>query len=66
MSEYQIGYASTIISILLVALGGSFGIINAFFWYTLKRIKKDIDSLWSKRNIDHDDITRIKAKLDID
>jgi len=65
MSQSQISNAAAIIPVLLVVLGSCFGFINALFFFILYRIKKNIDSLWSKRNEDHDRITVIETKCNI-
>jgi hypothetical protein len=62
MPQSQISNAATIISILLVVLGGCFGVISTLFFLVLKRIKSSIDKLWTKRDADHDRITIIEAK----
>lgn len=63
MPQSQISEATNLINVFLVVLGGCFGLINAFFFFILNRIKKNIDDLWSKRNSDHDRITIIETKL---
>lgn len=65
MSQPEISNAATIIQLLLVCVGGCLGLINALFFFILNRIKKNIDSLWSKRNEDHDRITVIETKCNI-
>ena len=63
MSQSQIGDAATIIQLLIICVGGCFGLINALFFFILNRIKKNIDNLWSKRNADHDRITIIETRI---
>jgi hypothetical protein len=65
MPQSQIGDAASIIPILLIVLGSCFGFINALFFFILNRIKKNIDSLWTKRNSDHDRIIAIETRNDI-
>ncbi len=65
MPQSTISDAATTIQFFIVALGACFGLINALFFFILNRIKKDIDSLWSKRNSDHERITNIETKRNI-
>jgi hypothetical protein len=64
MPQSQVSDGAAIIQLLIVCLGGCFGVINALFFFILTRIKKNIDGLWSKRNSDHDRITVIETKLE--
>jgi len=62
MSQPTIGDAATTIQFLIVVLGGCFGVINALFFFVLNRIKKNIDSLWAKRNKDSERLTIIETR----
>ena len=64
MPPTQISNDPAVIQFLTLIIGGCVGVINLFFFFILRGIKKNIDDLWTKRNEDHDDITRIKAKLE--
>jgi len=65
MPQSHISDAASTIQLLIVVLGGCFGLINALFFFILNRIKKNIDSLWSKRNEDHTRITIIETKCNV-
>jgi predicted outer membrane lipoprotein len=63
MPETEIGNAVSYIKLVIVLLGCSFGVINALSLLILAWIKKSIDSLWSKRNQDHERIIKLEAKI---
>jgi hypothetical protein len=62
MPQSEIGNGVANMQFILVCLGGCFGVINALFFVILRWIKKSIDSLWSKRNEDHDRIIAIETR----
>lgn len=66
MPQPEISGVAIVINLVFVVITFILGFCSALFFFILKRIKKNIDDLWSKRNKDHDDLTRIKSKLKID
>lgn len=73
MSQSQISDAATVIQLLFAAIAFCLAVINGFFFFILRRIKKNSDDVWSKINenrkrcdTDHDRITIIETKLKID
>ncbi len=65
MSELQAISDATIIKSLIVCIGGCLGIINALGLYVFKRLKKNIDDLWTGQNRDNDRITIIETRCKI-
>jgi hypothetical protein len=72
MLQPTVSDAATIIQFLFTGITICVALLNAFFFFVLRNIKKNIDDLWSKINenrrdsqADHDDITKIKAKIEL-
>ena len=64
MPEYQNIADGTLIKFLIVLFGGGVSGLSAIAMLMIKRIKKNVDDLWSKRNSDHDTITQIKTIME--
>jgi hypothetical protein len=66
MPQNQVGDAATIIQLLIVVVTICVAFANALFFFILRGIRKDISDLRTESKADHDDITKIKAKIGIE
>jgi hypothetical protein len=62
MQEIQGVADATVFKFILIGVASVLGLINALVLLILKDIKKSIDDLWSKRNIDHDKLIRLEQE----
>lgn len=63
MSQIPVNIDPTIVKLLFVVITGLVGLVNALSFIILKRIKKDINKLQSRTDIDHDKIIKLETEL---